>query len=341
MQGTPEVGNERAGGFRHEALMYEGSDDLIEQATSFIEQGIGVDQPTFVVIDAPTINMLSARIGPHPLLTFADMAIVGANPARIIPAWQSFIDDHPDGHPLRGIGQPVWAGRTEQELVECERHESLLNLALSGSANMRLMCPYDIASLDEATIKGAERTHPSIADRHARWLSPSFEGVDAAAAPLGARLPEAPASAEALSFVAATLSSVRPWLVANAGTLGLSSNRIDDLVLAVSEISANSIRHGGGRGVARVWSSDDAVVCEVVDAGSITDPLAGRRRPTTDQEGGFGLWLANQLCDLVQIRTFADASVVRVHVRLDDAQPSASSEGSARLDMSSPPASER
>ena len=321
--------------------MYAGCDDLLEQATRFIEQGIGAGEPTFVVIDTPTISMLAARIGPHPLLTFADMAVVGANPARIIPAWQSFVDDHADGHPLRGIGQPVWAGRTEQELVECQRHESLLNLAFSGSANMWLMCPYDVESLDEAIIRGAERTHPSIADRHGRWPSSSFEGVGAAAAPLGVPLPEPPASAVTLSFGAGTLSSVRPWLAGYAGTLGLSFDRVDDLVLAVGEISSNSVLHGGGRGVVRVWSRDGAVVCEVVDAGSITDPLAGRRRPATGQESGFGLWLANQLCDLVQIRTFADASVVRVHVRLDDAQPSTASEGSARLDMSSPPASER
>ncbi len=320
--------------------MYAGPDDLLEQATRFIEQGVDVGEPTFVVIDAPTVSMLDARIGQHPLLTFADMAVVGANPARIIPAWQSFVDDHADGQRLRGIGQPVWAGRTEQELVECERHESLLNLAFSGSANMWLMCPYDLESLGEATISGAERTHPSISDRHGRWPSASFEGDGVAAAPFSVPLPKAPASAETLSFSPGTLSSVRPWLAGHAGTLGLF-DRVDDLVLAVGEISSNSVRHGGGRGVVRVWSGDEAIVCEVVDAGSITDPLAGRRRPTIDQESGFGLWLANQLCDLVQIRTFADASVVRVQMRLHGAQPSTTSEGSARLDTSSPPASER
>ena len=118
---------------------------------------------------------------------------------------------------------------------------------------------------------------------------------------------------------------MRPWLAGHAASLGLSAARIDDLVLAMDELAANSIRHGGGRGVARIWAAGDAIVGEVADAGSIADPLAGRKRPATDQECGFGLWLVNQLCDLVQIRTFAAGSVVRMHMRLSDAaQPSAS-----------------
>ena len=40
-------------------------------------------------------------------------------------------------------------------------------------------------------------------------------------------------------------------------------------------------------------------------------------QPLPDQPGGRGLWLANQLCDLVQIRnTGADASVIRMRARL-------------------------
>ena len=51
------------------------------------------------------------------------------------------------------------------------------------------------------------------------------------------------------------------------------------------------------------------------DAGRIADPLAGRQRPTSGQSGGHGLWLCNQICDLVQLRTFATGSVVRLHTR--------------------------
>ena len=41
---------------------------------------------------------------------FVDMVELGHNPARIIPAWQEFLDAHV-GSPVRGIGEPIWPGR--------------------------------------------------------------------------------------------------------------------------------------------------------------------------------------------------------------------------------------
>jgi anti-sigma regulatory factor (Ser/Thr protein kinase) len=64
--------------------------------------------------------------------------------------------------------------------------------------------------------------------------------------------------------------------------------------------------------VLRLWQQGDAVVCEFTDRGHITDPLAGRRTPSLTSEGGRGLWLANQLCDLVQIRSGGHGTTVRL-----------------------------
>jgi hypothetical protein len=47
------------------------------------------------------------------------------------------------------------------------------------------------------------------------------------------------------------------------------------------------------------------------------DPLTDRRRPAPNQDGGRGLWLANQLCDLVQIRSFPSGTTVRMHMHRD------------------------
>ncbi|HEY7074293.1 MAG TPA: ATP-binding protein, partial [Solirubrobacteraceae bacterium] len=95
-----------------------------------------------------------------------------------------------------------------------------------------------------------------------------------------------------------------------------STARRDDLLLAVTEAASNSIRHGGGHGVLRVWREPDALICEMRDAGRLDEPLAGRLPPPHAHGGGYGLWLVNQVCDLVQLRSFAGGSVVRMHMRV-------------------------
>jgi anti-sigma regulatory factor (Ser/Thr protein kinase) len=96
--------------------------------------------------------------------------------------------------------------------------------------------------------------------------------------------------------------------------------RADDLALAVSEVAANSVRHGGGSGVLRIWQDGDTLVCEVRDHGHIDDPLVGRALPEPMAEGQRGLWLVNQLCDLVQLRSLDDGVVVRLHTAVADSR---------------------
>ena len=92
--------------------------------------------------------------------------------------------------------------------------------------------------------------------------------------------------------------------------------------MAVNEVATNSLTHGGGGGTVSVWREDDAtVVCELRDGGQISDPLAGRRRPAEDAVGGRGLWIANQVCELVQVRTFATGTAVRLHMHVAAADP--------------------
>lgn len=98
---------------------------------------------------------------------------------------------------------------------------------------------------------------------------------------------------------------------------GLGSGRTEDLVLATNEIATNSLRHGGGKGALRMWTSAQAVISEIRDGGRIDDPLVGRVKPRASDGSGFGIWLANALCDLVQVRSSTAGSVVRLHMSLD------------------------
>jgi anti-sigma regulatory factor (Ser/Thr protein kinase) len=240
------------------------------------------------------------------------MAAVGRNPARIIPVWQEFVAAHA-GRPVRGVGEPIWPGRSASELVECQLHEALLNLAFADAPSWSLVCPYDTARLDPDVVEAARRAHPHV---HERGASRPSDRYAEAANPFSG--PLAPPSGEVaeLAFGPDSLGAVRALVGERAERAGVGQGRVEDLILAVSELAANSVRHGGGGGVLRVWLADGHLVCEVADRGRLEHPLAGRVRPSLEQTTGRGLWMVNQLCDLVQIRAVPDGTVVRAWLAL-------------------------
>ena len=314
---TLSVGN-RDQAFVHEAFLYSNVEEFLRGTLDFVRDGIEAGEPVFVVLNAEKIEQLRAALGDDAdRVLFADMAEVGANPARIIAAWQEFVDEHgAGGRPIRGIGEPIWAERSDPELAECHRHESLLNLAFADPPGFRLLCPYDVSALDPSVVEEAGRTHPFVSSTESFGESPSYSGIDAIAAPFAEPLSEPPDFADELEFDADSLGAVRNFVAKRAEEAGLGQGRADALVLAANEIATNSVRHGGGSGTLRVWQDGDVLFSQVEDGGRIEEPLVGRRRPVLDQPGGRGVWLANQLCDLVQVRTFQDGNVVRIHSAL-------------------------
>lgn len=300
--------------FAHQALLYAGTDEFVEACSAFIRDGLAAGQPTLVMVGQHKLDLLRAELGglaDSPDVRFENMEEAGSNPARIIPAWRDFADAHP-GQLLRGIGEPIWAGRTPAELIECQRHEALLNLAFAEADGFLLLCPYDTTALADDVIEEARRSHPCIVDGGHEHQSLSYTGVEPLFEPFDAPLPEPRIKPRELAFGPDNLPSVRDFVGGYA--MAVHGNAAK-LAMAAHEAAANSIRHGGGEGVVRVWDEDGDIICEVRDRGRIDEPLVGRQRPAGLQVGGHGVWLMNQLCDLVQIRTFGDGSAVRLHVR--------------------------
>jgi anti-sigma regulatory factor (Ser/Thr protein kinase) len=188
-----------------------------------------------------------------------------------------------------------------------------LNTAFSDLRPWTLLCPYDIRQLPAAAVAGACQTHRLVSDHQGAYTSATY---GYGWPQLGDELPPVPRRADELAFSAVTLRAARTWAADQATARGMRAARIDDVVLAVGELCANSVLHGGGHGWLRVWSTGDVLVYEVTDTGVVTDPLAGRRWPDPDDDRGRGLWLANKLCDLVQLRSAATGTRVRVHLRL-------------------------
>jgi len=312
--GQEQVLEPQRTGFSHEAMLYRGPADRVEQLTAFIGEGLSLDETPCVVVDPDTIEGLHDSLGSDARrVRFADMRREGRNPGRLISVWTDLVRElMTNGGRIRGVGEPVWASRSPEELLECSRHESLLNLAFADGPAWRLACPYDVSGLAPALVTEARHNHPTVTVAGSSDPSAGYRSPGDAPAQLTDALPPAPPSATSWKLSVASLAQVRRGVVGLGATAG-PAMRVDDLALAMDEIASNSIKHASG-GVARVWSTETALMGEVEDGGTISDPLAGRRRPPPGATSGFGLWLAHQLCDLVQVRSTPTGTIVRVRV---------------------------
>lgn len=297
-------------------MLYDDEDAFLAGASRFLRDGFEAGEPSLVIVDGSKIDALRDALGADAgEVEFRDMHVVGSNPGRVLAVWRSFVIAHsPASRGFRGIGEPVWLERTRDELDEWARHEALVDYAFHDGPAWSLMCPYDVSALGADVIDEARANHAIIATAHDEHRSDAYRGIASVALPFDRPLTEPTGQIEEMPFAERGLPLARAFAASYAGRAGFAPARIEDFVFAVNEILTNSIRYGGGAGLLRMWHSERGLVAEVRDGGRITDPLAGRFPPDGSQEGGFGLYLANSLCDLVQLRSFADGSVVRLHM---------------------------
>jgi anti-sigma regulatory factor (Ser/Thr protein kinase) len=126
----------------------------------------------------------------------------------------------------------------------------------------------------------------------------------------------------AMSYAYTTdLAAVRAVVYRYARQAGLPESRAIDLVLAVSEVAANTVRHARSPGSLKIWYDSEEIVCQIQDEGTITDPLAGRRQPSLEAMGGHGLWIVNQVCDEVELHSDETGTTIRLHMDLPQVRP--------------------
>ncbi|PRY58289.1 sensor histidine kinase [Glycomyces artemisiae] len=299
--------------FHHPAFYYSGPAEYLAGTIPFIESALSAGEPAAVSVPGPNLELIRDALGAaseHVLLL--DMTEEGANPGRIIPGvLREFADRHP-GRRVSIIGEPIWPWRTDIEYPACAQHEALINLAFAGR-DAAILCPYDLDGLDERAIADSLATHPVLMDAKGTRKSADYDPgrvIDGYNEPL----PAAPRSAVERGVDRYSVDNARWFTTAYGRNAGLSAHRLVDLEIAVTELITNSIGYGGGTALLRIWTDGDLLVCEVSDAGHITDPLAGRR-PVDDAQGG-GLLLVNHVVDLLRMHTGPAGTTVRVYLRL-------------------------
>ncbi|MFG1676503.1 ATP-binding protein [Micromonospora sp. NPDC049282] len=136
-------------------------------------------------------------------------------------------------------------------------------------------------------------------------------------------VPIEPSLLIAEAFDQAQVTELRHSVTSCVRAAGLAGQRLDDFVLAVNELITNAVRHGGGQGRLRLWLRGGDLVCEVADHGQgISERrLRDRDRPPPETAGGWGLWLARELSDTMEVETGDAGTVVRITAALAARQP--------------------
>jgi anti-sigma regulatory factor (Ser/Thr protein kinase) len=124
-------------------------------------------------------------------------------------------------------------------------------------------------------------------------------------------------------FTSDTLHLLRQAVIAHATALGMPEGRATDVMIAVHELAANAVRHGGGTGQVRLCIAAGAMHIQVADPGLTrfdvvpSAAFSGRVPGSADSQpepwpyrAGHGLGLVREVADQVTAMTGPNGSQV-------------------------------
>jgi len=103
-----------------------------------------------------------------------------------------------------------------------------------------------------------------------------------------------------LAFDSGVLPVLRAEIRVCAGQAGLPEDRVADVVLAMHELAANAVCHGGGKGRLRVWNLAGALHCQVDDGDLIASGDPAAQPDSLPELPDHGLWVARRVADQMQ-----------------------------------------
>ena len=312
---TPAFPHERSdAGMVHEAIPYREDNQLLAETIGYVRAALARDQPVLVALSGERVKRIRDGLGADASrVRFGDMSEDGRNPARIIPGvMHPFVEEHP-GRRTVIVAEPMWPGRSAAEYAAWVEHEALVNLAFADE-DVSILCLCDLAVLPEQTMADIERTHPALREHNVSRVSAGYTDPHTVLETISVLQPETPADAERFEFTA--VADARHVATEWGRKSGLTADRLTDVLIAISEVSGNSLEHAGDGGTVMCWRDSGSLVYEIRDGGHIEDLLAGRLPPPPEQESGRGLLMVNLLCDLVQMKSGPSGTVIRLWMTL-------------------------
>ena len=299
--------------FAHTALILDADADLPARLGPELRRSTAIFDEVVLVVGAGTRTALAGAVAELP-----GDAVSWREPAefyqRLGCAYESFrsylADLHRAGRRAHVIAEPdltsnvdprFHAGRAAAYLA----YEAVCNdaYAIGGSA---VTCIWDSRDHAGAVIDAVRATHALLLTADGPVSSPSYLPpqrylTERHQVPM----PPAPARPDhdvTLHDVGG-LRGLRTALTAWAAEHGFAAEAAEDVLVAVTEVATNGLRHGEGTVRVRAWHHGDTLIVQCDDAGGRPIPAAaGYHRPRPFAAvGGRGLWLARQLADVVTV----------------------------------------
>jgi transcriptional regulator with XRE-family HTH domain len=162
----------------HKALLYGSADELADAAGPFLEDGVERSEAVLAVTTKKNIGLLRRQLGPAgKRVNFVESAGFLTTPSSVLERFREFAHAKlEDGAPwIRILGEPIWTGRSDEEVRLWTRFESLFNLVFAAWP-MTALCPYDERSLPPEITTQACRTHPHTITREGTAVSTDYPG---------------------------------------------------------------------------------------------------------------------------------------------------------------------
>jgi hypothetical protein len=293
---------------RHALLLHRGEPSCVEGLRAVLRRRSAADA-VLAVVTPETHRVIAPTLGP--LAAYEDVSELGRNPARVIPAIRRFVESQRRRRRVVVVTEQWWHQRDLAERVELARHEAICNLAFGGN-DVLLVCLYDTRHMSTGIVADAKRTHPLVVGENGLRPNPGFVDPETMLEMATTPLDPVPFGAESFEVKPGGLAALRAAVERRGHTAGLTSQRVEDLVLAANELATNVVRHGQGEGCLQMWTDGPWLICEVANRDGLADPFIGTRSPASDETTGRGLWIVNQLCDLVELRTSPSGTAVRL-----------------------------
>ncbi|MGD6748857.1 anti-sigma factor RsbA family regulatory protein [Streptomyces sp. BH105] len=295
---------------QHQAVLYDGMPEFLAGTVPHLREGIEAGAPTLAIAPAREAEALREALGPDaPAVQFINPLDVYTNPVRAMTAISAV---------ARTLGpRPAWVVATDDwerypDPIEWVRYEAMLNVSFPHQP-YHSRCCYDTRVLPPEVVEHVRRTHPEVFEGEALRDSPVYGDQTALLAELDRRpLPASPHATASMRILPADLHAVRAFVAEQARGCGVTGDALHQLLVAVTEVATNAIRHGDAPVTLRAWP-DNGLICEITDSGDWQpDAHLGWTPPDSVTDSGFGLWGAGMLCDTVQVRPGAKGTTVRL-----------------------------